>query len=204
MTLLAVGAFISLALVLTQSRGALLAVIAGTVAVAFVRSRKAGLVLLAGFLAIGILAYPAFSDWRFGEAQDRASLGLNADADASGRIGSLVASQQLIASSPVFGIGYGRFSEESSTGIAAHNWYTNVLAEMGIVGGALWALFIVALVMALRRRSRSAPDGRILCPRGVDGRQPVPRAPDGLPEHGSRASDIGGGVRRGLVEQISG
>ena len=155
-SLLTLTAFIGLALLLSMSRGAILAMIAGMVTIAFVRSRSAGLVTVAAALLVVTLAYPAFTEWRFGADVDDASLGFGAEEDASGRINSVAASQELIESSPLFGIGYGRFSEEASTGDAAHNWYANVLAEMGMSGGVMWASFIVALLMALRRRPQSA------------------------------------------------
>jgi O-antigen ligase len=59
-------------------------------------------------------------------------------------------------SSPLTGIGFGRFVEESSTGIEAHNWYANVLAELGVFGLALWMLFVLSVALALRRRPPSA------------------------------------------------
>jgi O-antigen ligase len=140
------------ALLMTQSRGALVAIAAGATAILMVRSRRAGVLFVAAILISGLLLYPAFSEWRFGEDNADAGLGLAADADSSGRVGAVVASAEVIASSPVFGVGFGRFAIESATGDAAHNWYANVLAELGVIGSILWACFIVALVLALRRR----------------------------------------------------
>jgi hypothetical protein len=148
--------FIFVGVAVSMSRGALLAIVAGIITLAFLRNRRAGILVAGAALVIATVVYPAFADWRFGSAAEDATLGLSARADSSGRITAFLASQDLIASSPLIGIGFGRFVEESSTGDAAHNWYANVLAEMGLVGGVLWAAFIVALLLALRRRPRPA------------------------------------------------
>ena len=63
---------------------------------------------------------------------------------------------EVFQSSPLIGIGWGRFVEEASTGIAAHNWYIAVLAETGITGFALWMLFILASALGLRTKPRGA------------------------------------------------
>ena len=76
--------------------------------------------------------------------------------EASDRTGAWLAGTDVFLSSPVFGVGWGRLVEESERGIAAHNWYITLLAETGIVGFLLWALFILAIVVALRRRSLEA------------------------------------------------
>ncbi len=155
-SLLALAAFVSVTLALTQSRGALLAVIAGLIAVAFTRGRRVGIFAVATMVLVIVIAYPLFTEWRFGANEEGARIGLSTEADSSGRVGAVLAGQELFLSSPLFGIGFGRFLEESSIGIVAHNWYMSVAAELGITGIVLWALFIVAVALALSRTSRSA------------------------------------------------
>ncbi len=151
--LLALTSLLSATLLFTQSRGALVATIAGFIMIAFVRSRRAGIMSIAALTLVVVIAYPAFSDWRFGGDDVGASSGIST---AGGRVGAWSAGGELFASSPLFGIGLGRFGEESPGGISAHNWYVQVLVELGIVGFILWSLFIAATVMALRGRPRSA------------------------------------------------
>lgn len=58
--------------------------------------------------------------------------------------------------SPLFGIGLGRYIEESQVGLSSHNWYVSVGAEMGVVGIVLWVLFIASIIIGLRNAQPSA------------------------------------------------
>ena len=153
--LLLVAGFLSISLLYTQSRGALVALVAGLVALAFTRSRRAGLLAVAGSLLAALLAYPIFAEWRFGETSGGIA-DLSQVADTSGRTQAWLAGFELFASSPVFGVGLGRWQETASVDIVAHNWYVQVLAELGLVGFVMWALFIGATLVALSRVSRPA------------------------------------------------
>lgn len=154
--LIVAAAAYSIALVATLSRGGLLALAAGLLTVAFVRSRKAGVVALCLLVLLFILAYPLFSDARFGESGTMAGVGLTTQLESAGRIGTWLAGIDLFWSSPVFGVGFGQYVEASSAGIAPHNWYIGVLAEGGIVGFGLWMLLIGAMLRSLRRTSHPA------------------------------------------------
>lgn len=141
------------ALLLTLSRGAIVALIAGLVILAFVRGRGKGiLAVLVGGIGFAVL-YPLFAASRFGSGSELASSGI---AESSDRIGPWMAGLEQFQAAPLFGIGFGRMIEESSFGGWAHNWYITVLGEGGLIGLALWALFIIAVVLGLRERSQHA------------------------------------------------
>ena len=153
-TLLALAGLLSIPLLLTQSRGALVAITAGLISIAFTKGRRTGFAAVAVVALMVVVAYPIFAEWRFGA--DSGDTGLSTAADASGRVGAWESGLRLFASSPLFGIGYGQFIEAADVGIGAHNWYVQVLAELGLVGFALWALFIAATFMTLRTRAEPA------------------------------------------------
>ena len=148
--LLALATLLFVTLLFTQSRGALVALMAGLVVIAFLRSRRTGLLTAAILVTVIAVAYPLFSEWRFG---DRA---LSSVADTAGRTEAWQDGLELFATAPLFGIGFGRFQEDASVGIAAHNWFVQVLAELGVAGLSLWGLFTAAVVLALSRRPRPA------------------------------------------------
>lgn len=144
--LLSVVGLLSVTLLFTQSRGALAALMAGLIIIAFTRSRRAGVMTIGVLVLTAAVAYPVFSAWRFGEEAP------SSVTDTAGRAEAWQEAVQVFASSPLFGIGFGRFQEEASVGIAVHNWYVEVLAELGLTGFILWSLFSLAAVLALRRR----------------------------------------------------
>ena len=151
---------LAVALVLSLSRGAMAAALAGLVALAFVRSWKLGVVIiLIGLVAI-VAIYPIFVDWRLGYTNgmpSRASYQIIAESDGSRLLGAL-AGWTLFQESPLFGVGWGHYSFLSgdaaglSFGIAAHNWYVGILAELGLVGIGLWLAFLGSIAVRLVRR----------------------------------------------------
>jgi O-antigen ligase len=149
-TLLGSIALLSVTLLFTQSRGALVAFMAGLVVIAFTRSRRAVLLTAAAIVLVAAVAYPVFSECRFGEEVPRSVM------DTAGRAEAWQEALHIFTTSPLFGIGFGQFQEEASVGISAHNWYVQLLAETGAVGFALWALFCLAAALALRHRPRPA------------------------------------------------
>jgi O-antigen ligase len=154
--LILTGAVFCVALVATLSRGGLLALVAGIVTIGFSRGRKVGLALSAALVVLFLLAYPFFAEVRFSTSDTSAGADLGGQLESSGRIGTWAAGIELFQSSPLFGIGFGEYAEASPVGIAAHNWYVGVLAEGGIVGACLWAAFIAAILVGLRRTSHPA------------------------------------------------
>jgi len=144
------------------SRGGLLALVAGLVALAFTRSRRTGAIALLVAVALIAVAYPVYVQWRVtadtSGASAQAYAGL-AQSDQA-RLGAALAAPQLFATSPLFGIGFSHFSFMSGWyvgfPIESHDWYLNVLAEEGMVGVALWIPMLAAVAVALHRVSRSA------------------------------------------------
>jgi O-antigen ligase len=148
------------ALALSLSRGAIVALVVGLGVLAMIRNRFVGVGLVAaGAAAVGLL-YPRFLEWRLGSTSPTEIAALNAS--DSGRLDAVLAGPQLFLSSPLFGVGFGQYSvtsarfTEGHIAIGSHNWYMNVLAEQGVVGAVLWALLLVTVALHLRTRVASA------------------------------------------------
>jgi O-antigen ligase len=159
--LVATGAVLLVGLVLSFSRGGMLAVAAGAVALVFARNRALGVAAVVVGVVLALIIYPAFVDWRLasqtGSASETARLTL-ADSD-EGRLSGVLAGFSLLAASPIFGVGFGHYSlltvslAGTTVPIGAHNWYMNVLAEQGLVGIVIWLLLVVAVAQWLRTRA---------------------------------------------------
>lgn len=146
----------SLTLVLTQSRGGLIAY-AGTVLLAILlltESRKARFWLLALFpigALLAILVMGAYAG-RLSEVDEFTS---------SSRLLLFGAAVTLFLSSPIIGIGYGNFKELYATIIPvsggtldSHNLYLQLLAETGILGLAAFLVLVVMMVRLAMRQLR--------------------------------------------------
>ena len=143
-------------LTVSQSRSAVLAVVAGVLVVAFTRGRKAGLAVLALVGALAVVLVPVFMQWRVtntGGAVNALSLSRLAESD-EGRLDLVLEGPRLFLESPVFGVGLGVFVQQ--VGDASHNWYSLVLAEQGSVGVTLVALLAMVIYRALRDRPTAA------------------------------------------------
>jgi O-antigen ligase len=111
-------------------------------------------------LVAAILIYPAFVEWRLtnlrGDVTDAGYVAMFESDDI--RLNASLAGPAMFLAEPIFGVGFGQFVEKSveisglETGINAHNWYVNVLAEQGTTGGLLWLGATVAAAAELRRR----------------------------------------------------
>jgi O-antigen ligase len=155
-----VSAVLGYALFISLSRGALAALAAGVIVIAFFRSRRTGIATILIAAVLAAIIYPAFVSWRLTNlegAADRAAYQQLADSDG-GRLEAVLAAPALFALSPVFGIGFGQYKfmtaqvTENRLSIVAHNWYGTVFAEQGLLGVALWGLLLLSVVVALRRR----------------------------------------------------
>lgn len=115
------------ALFLTRSRGGFLALVVGvcTFFVARVGARRAVLPLA---LVLPVLLVV------FGGRATTIDVG---EDTAQGRVQLWRASLQVFRASPLFGTGYHRLPEE--IGLVSHNSYVHAFAELGIVGGILFA-----------------------------------------------------------------
>lgn len=126
---------------LTDSRGAMLAVL--VVFGAYVWRRR-GLVT-AGILGVVGLAVMRLLSSRMDE--------LNVDeSSAFGRVDAWYAGLHMFFSSPLFGIGAGNFTEHND--LTAHNSLILVLAETGFLGYTLWLAFVgytVWMMLAMLR-----------------------------------------------------
>ncbi len=65
---------------------------------------------------------------------------------AHGRIEAWYEGFQMLKSSPLFGVGFDRFTEHNPSSITAHNSYVLALAELGIFGYTLWFSFLLSCV----------------------------------------------------------
>jgi O-antigen ligase len=165
------------ALVLSYSRGAVGALVAGSIIwLAFLRPRLALLAALVVAVSALMFAPAAFKD-RFSSRETSADVGLRSDIWAS--------AVDIYAEHPLLGVGLNNFDEAYSslpstlsTGAQrrllhqsqilvpphAQNLYLNVLAEEGIVGLlCLIALAIAALVTLYRGCRVRDPAGRAIC-----------------------------------------
>jgi O-antigen ligase len=136
------------ALTLTQSRGGLLALL-GALAALFVGRfgvRRAAL-FGAPLLAVVVVAV--------GGRQARFDIGDENDTSTH-RVALWRDGMVLLKSSPVFGIGVGRYAEEC--GLVAHNSFIHAYTELGVVGGTLFLMAFVSPLAVLHRLNRRAPD----------------------------------------------
>jgi putative inorganic carbon (hco3(-)) transporter len=114
---------------LTNSRGALLAVLA--IGGIYVWYRR-GMVTAGTLSVVGLIVMKMLSS-RMSE--------LDADEEsANGRVDAWYEGLHMFTSHPVFGVGAGNFTDYNY--LTAHNSFVLVLAETGIVGFTLWLAFV--------------------------------------------------------------
>lgn len=158
--LIVVIGILAYAISLSLSRGALAALFAGLVVLAFTRSRSLGIAALAVALALIIVGYPLFVDLRLSTEAGAVSSESLTDLATSdqGRLDAILAGPALFLMSPVFGIGFGQYQYMSplvidqGIGLVAHNWYGTVLAEQGLLGIGIWVLTFATVAVWLRMR----------------------------------------------------
>jgi hypothetical protein len=145
---------------LSASRGAMATLLAGGVALAFVRSRALGFAVAGVAVLLVVVGYPMLVDWRLtteaGSGSSAAIVALAASDE--GRLSAVLAGPAIFAMSPIFGIGFGQYKfmsplvADHGAGLVAHNWYGTVLAEQGLAGIVLWLLMLVTVAAWLRLR----------------------------------------------------
>jgi O-antigen ligase len=133
--------FLGFALALTQSRGGLLALMAGLGAFLVCRfglsQRSVALVALFPLLLV-----------LFGGRQADIKGGISSGTGSS-RTDLWYAGLQMIKWQPLTGVGHGRFVEKE--GLVAHNSYVQALAEWGLIGGTMFVgLFYIVLFSVWR------------------------------------------------------
>jgi O-antigen ligase/polysaccharide polymerase Wzy-like membrane protein len=127
---------------LTRSRGGILA-FTGVVALAVRQRFGRTLSVLAAGGALVILLALGFSSGR----------SMAIDESASGRIEAWSAGLQMLKSSPVWGVGFGMFTQYNER--VAHNSFVHCFAELGLVGYFIWLALIVLTLDDVRSVSRS-------------------------------------------------
>jgi len=135
---------------LTDSRGALLAVMA-MLGVWIWRRRG---VVTAGLLGAGGLAVLMMLPTRMQELDA-------SEASAYGRIDAWYEGTQMFIANPLFGVGVGNFTEHNY--LTAHNSFVLVLAETGIIGFTIWLALVgypLLMTLAVIRHRPELPDAR--------------------------------------------
>jgi len=121
---------------LTDSRGAMLAIVG---VLAIVAARRYGRVVM---LITAALAVPALF------AATRLSKLSASEESASMRVDAWYEGLQMLRSHPLRGVGYGNFADQNA-GLTAHNILILPMAELGLVGYAIWFAFVLYTVRML-------------------------------------------------------
>lgn len=138
-----------LGLFMTKSRGGILAFGAAAGVLAYARWGKLR-AILAGIAAspLVLLVFKMRGDESMGEGTGQHRVQLWAEGFS------------LLKSSPLFGIGYGRYAEEM--GLVAHNSFVHTFTELGIFGGTcFFGVFFSALIACYQLRKLGAEDDEL-------------------------------------------
>ena len=145
-------------ILLTRSRGGLVAVAAMALFAAFHFGNRIVSSLLGVAMGAGLIVGPSFVR--------RYVLG---DESSLGRVEAWYQGLQMLKGSPLWGVGYGNFTEYNH--LVAHNSYIHCLAELGVVGYSFWVGMIIVTFHDLRvlfrkpggeePRLQGPPDGEL-------------------------------------------
>jgi probable O-glycosylation ligase (exosortase A-associated) len=153
------AALMSVAVVLTFSRGSFLGLAAGSALLAWrIRRRNRLFVMLAAVVVILTLAALAPGVY-FNRLVSIFDHSRDAVGSASQRQNLLFLSIKVALANPIFGVGLGNFNIVSIRGLATHNAYTQVAAELGLAALALFVAFFVVPYRRLRRVERETAQG---------------------------------------------
>lgn len=132
------------AIYLTQSRGAMVGVLA---ILALIAHRRLGTVVV-GVLVVGaVLAMSVV---------DIGGRGLSSgEASASERIDAWWAGIEMLKAHPLSGVGYGMFTEHHY--LTAHNSFVLCFAELGLLGYFFWVALLVIAYIGLKQVVTQAP-----------------------------------------------
>src|ERR1019366_2974246 len=140
------GSILLTGVFLTRSRGAILALLVLVLLLLKKRMGKLGYVIGGGVAATAMIAMTALT-----------GRGLSTtEGSAAGRIDAWYAGFQMAKSSPLFGVGYGRFTDHNP--ITAHNSYVLCLAELGFPGYFIWLAIIVSSLLELNALEKVAAE----------------------------------------------
>ncbi|HEX3511620.1 MAG TPA: O-antigen ligase family protein [Solirubrobacteraceae bacterium] len=173
-------------IVISLSRGGLIGLAGAIVIAVVVGGRWRGRVLaFGGAVAIAALGY--FELFAALPAKERV-LDLGTTGGGTGRLDLWTVGWRMVQAHPFIGVGTGQFPTSAvhyllrpgviergdlilSTPKVAHNTYLNILAELGIVGGAMFlgllAVSVGCTVMAMRRLQRDGDERLEILVRGL-------------------------------------
>ena len=155
-------------ILLTQSRGAFLALVAFGLpsAIALVRRRPRLVPVFAGLVAAALYLAPAGLWQRLGGLSKATSMETIADMDPEGsarvRFAVLQTAGRIIADHPVLGVGLGAYAHVNRDynpvlgAYDTHNTYVNITAETGLPGLALFLAMVLSVLAAARAAHRRA------------------------------------------------
>lgn len=163
--LIAIGLIVA-SLVLTRSRGAMLASICGAALYGLTLDRKSatlyfGAAVAAGFVVAGMLSDAIVA--RFSTVFEVAQTGLPPDLSVAERLSAWTVAVQLFYEHPVFGVGAGNYNTLYQTTanalnttfsgrpLSPHGLYLEVLSEHGVIGLAIFLGIIGAAFAGLLR-----------------------------------------------------
>jgi hypothetical protein len=149
---LAVLPIVLAGLAVSLSRGGAVAAFTGILVLALTRGRRTALAVLAVGIPVALIAFNALVIERQGSGITALGAGTALADNNAGRLSAVLEGPRLFLTSPIFGVGFGHFVAESSNGVAAHNWYSNVLAEQGLFGIVTWCAALALTGVALRAR----------------------------------------------------
>lgn len=147
----------TLAIILTGSRGALIAAVPAFFFViwSFVRLKPSSRVLLfMTFIGVLFVLQPFVPQTSI---QRLATIGTSiAELDLGGRVDIWRQGIIVFSEHPLFGIGSGAFGEALESGLSAHNSFLSVLVEVGLIGLALFAIILAMTVRQATVQSKWA------------------------------------------------
>jgi O-antigen ligase/capsular polysaccharide biosynthesis protein len=159
MRLLALASIpIGVGLLLTFSRGALLAAGLGVVALIWTKNRVAGFALALIAMTVFIAFIPFLLELRSGVSGVPAPENFGDDISDSGRFEAMLSAFPVWRLDPIFGAGFGQYDSESawfvgsSPATSSHNEYLSLIAEQGVLGVALFVGLAVLTVTRFVRR----------------------------------------------------
>jgi O-antigen ligase len=150
------AALLMAGIVVTYSRGGFLAMAAAFLVLAWTLGRKNRFAVLTAALLLTIallLIAPGGYGARILSIYDRR---LDAFGSADARQQLLMSSIIVALRNPLFGVGMGNFVFVSPRSMEAHNAYTQVAAEMGLGGFAVYVLYVVSPLRRLLAVARES------------------------------------------------
>ena len=139
------GALVGYTMVLTQSRGAVI----GVAAMLFIGVRRMLGTVKTGFVLAAVLGLVVVSKMAGGRAFS------SQERSAEERIEAWIVGLRLLKEHPLFGAGYGRFTDFNA--LTAHNSYVLCFAELGLIGYFVWLGLVVLAFTGLNAALKHLP-----------------------------------------------